>query len=286
MELPSRIRVLISIAALLAVLPGPPVSAGPSANSVEPAAIGGTWITPAKHFRLAGRKLHFAAHAHADAGVNHVNFTAKWQGHGWFIACATSSPTHDDVYECDWDTHNNGVPNGGSGPVTASFDVYDNASGHVLAPHGLRIEALPWDPPMNGWTVIGYQPLVGDHKGRDYWAVDLSSSDRAVFPVLPGKVVFAGWNCQTVSGHPPCYGNVVVIDHQNGLYSIYAHLRGEGLVANGADVGVNDRIGRMGHSGCDGCGDHLHFAARLGASGLGAGALFQADTPVRTPFQH
>lgn len=137
---------------------------------------------------------------------------------------------------------------------------------------------------MHNWQRIGYQPDRGDHTGRDFWAVDLTSNNTAVYPTRPGTVVFADWNCDKAPGQPYCYGYVVVIDHGNGYYSIYAHLAKDLPHKAGESVGTNDQIGTMSDTGCSGCGIHLHFAGRNGDPNLGAGALFGANTAVRTPW--
>lgn len=151
----------------------------------------------------------------------------------------------------------------------------------VLSP--AQASPPPLQLPMRGNVEVkGYLPGEGDHtQGRDYWAVDLFSDNPAVYPIAPGKVAFADWNCQTVSGQPPCYGYVVAIDHGNGIYSIYTHLASSGLPTFAQDVAYNTQIGTMSDSGCSGCGVHLHFAVHQGPAGLtGTDALWGANTPV------
>lgn len=137
-------------------------------------------------------------------------------------------------------------------------------------------------PVRGNFTIGGYRPELGDHTGRDRYAVDFMPSDNmTIYPTLSGKVVFSGWNCDTVSGNPPCYGNVVVVAHDNGMYSIYAHLADNGLPQMGIDVTSNDKIGTMSDSGCEECGIHLHFAVRSGRLGLeGRDALWLSNEPV------
>jgi hypothetical protein len=279
--------VILCLLALSSLSPG----SGARALSVQTATItpipGGTWINPGNQFVVTGTTLHFAAHAYptnsGDPKIDHVNFTATWPGAAWRVACAVSQPSHDNVFECDWNLAQAGVPNGGSGALTVSFDVYDTSGDYNLAPNGLHQEEN-WTASMRNWRVTGYESGQGDHVGRDYWAVDLVSNNTAVYPARPGTVVYAQWNCQTTPGQQNCYGNVVVIDHGNGLYTIYAHLAASGLPQVGQSVGVNNQIGTMSDSGCPGCGAHLHFAARSGPGNLGADALFGSNTPVRTPW--
>lgn len=80
--------------------------------------------------------------------------------------------------------------------------------------------------------------------------MDLASVRRAPVPAANrGRIVFADYN--------GIYGNLVIIDHGWGLYSIYAHL-------SQINVNVGDMVDKgavialTGHTGMAG-GDHLHF---------------------------
>lgn len=145
--------------------------------------------------------------------------------------------------------------------------------------------------PLRGNVQIaGFLPGQGDHTGRDNYAIDFVSDNSAVYPVAAGTVVYSAYNCERAgySSSTPCsqvpasyYGNVVVIDHGNGYYSIYAHLASDGwLPSTGTGVTTSTRIGTMSDSGCQGqCGvqpdQHLHFAVHVGNPGLtGDLALF------------
>ncbi|HSD11034.1 MAG TPA: M23 family metallopeptidase, partial [Candidatus Binatia bacterium] len=54
------------------------------------------------------------------------------------------------------------------------------------------------------------------------------------------------------------YGNVVILDHGLGLFSLYGHLSSIG-VAVGQNVARGDALGRTGETGLA-AGDHLHFS--------------------------
>ena len=56
------------------------------------------------------------------------------------------------------------------------------------------------------------------------------------------------------------YGNIVIIDHQNGIHTWYAHLDSIGVVA-GDVVTKGDKIGELGTTGYS-TGPHLHFEVR------------------------
>ena len=71
-----------------------------------------------------------------------------------------------------------------------------------------------------------------------------------------GKVIYAGW----AEG----YGNVVIVEHGNGMQTRYAHLS-QIAVQEGVGVSQGQAIARSGHTGV-GTGPHLHFEVRTGAT--------------------
>jgi murein DD-endopeptidase MepM/ murein hydrolase activator NlpD len=83
------------------------------------------------------------------------------------------------------------------------------------------------------------------HKGIDI----ARPSDRSIKTVDNGVVVSAGWD----GG----YGNKIVVDHQNGYRTVYAHLSSID-VSVGQTVPKGSQIGLMGSTG-DSTGVHLHF---------------------------
>ncbi len=79
---------------------------------------------------------------------------------------------------------------------------------------------------------------------------DLASTKMATIKTSnPGKVVFANEN--------GIYGNMPMIDHGLGLYSLYGHCS-QLLVNEGDEVKTGDAIAKTGVSGLA-LGDHLHF---------------------------
>lgn len=75
------------------------------------------------------------------------------------------------------------------------------------------------------------------HQGVDIVA-NQSSNDKTIYKVLAtaaGKIAYAKINGSATTG----YGYTVVIDHQNGFYTLYAHLAiqaSSGLVTLGQNV--------------------------------------------------
>jgi murein DD-endopeptidase MepM/ murein hydrolase activator NlpD len=87
-------------------------------------------------------------------------------------------------------------------------------------------------------------------RGRNHWGIDVGAPTGApVKAALGGTVVMAGYN----GG----YGNVIAIDHPNGLQTRYAHLS-RFNVRNGAVVSQGQLIGAVGSTGAS-TGPHLHF---------------------------
>jgi murein DD-endopeptidase MepM/ murein hydrolase activator NlpD len=94
--------------------------------------------------------------------------------------------------------------------------------------------------------------------GNDFWsghlAIDIAAGTGApIYAADAGVVVFAGWNSNG-------YGNVVMIDHQNGYHTLYAHLSSL-AVSCGSSAAQGQVIGYAGSTG-NSTGPHLHFEVR------------------------
>lgn len=86
-----------------------------------------------------------------------------------------------------------------------------------------------------------------------YNAFDIAgNSGDTIYAIEKGIVVEKGFQ----SGG---FGNYVVIKHQNGLYSLYGHLKGFAKEINeGSPISRKQAIGYMGTTG-NSSGNHLHF---------------------------
>ncbi|MDP1716088.1 MAG: M23 family metallopeptidase [Anaerolineales bacterium] len=107
-----------------------------------------------------------------------------------------------------------------------------------------------------------------DNGRRDpHHGVDLESEEGApVFASAAGAVIFAGPDRDTrFATWKDYYGNVVVIRHDNGLYTLYGHLSRID-VAVGNRVSGGDVIATVGHTGVA-IGGHLHFEVRKDGDG-------------------
>ena len=94
--------------------------------------------------------------------------------------------------------------------------------------------------------------------GNDFWsghlAIDIATAMGApIYAADSGVVVFAGWDSNG-------YGNVIMIDHQNGYHTLYAHLSTL-YVSCGSSAYQGQVIGYAGSTG-NSTGPHLHFEVR------------------------
>lgn len=97
-----------------------------------------------------------------------------------------------------------------------------------------------------------YHPISGRYIFHD--GIDIAADyGEPVHAADGGTVIYAGW----ISG----YGNVVIIDHGNGMSTLYAH--NESLnVSEGQGVSKGSVIAYAGSTG-NSTGPHLHFEVRI-----------------------
>jgi len=113
----------------------------------------------------------------------------------------------------------------------------------------------------SGMYGSGYFIWPADNRylsGNDYWsghlAIDIAAGTGApIYAADSGVVVYAG-------GIGGGYGIMVMIDHQNGYHTLYAHLSSVN-VSCGVGVAKGQIIGRAGSTG-NSTGPHLHFEVR------------------------
>lgn len=132
--------------------------------------------------------------------------------------------------------------------ITATAEKWSMAAGTELSSEG-------WTKPVNGPLGTAYHETgahwaSGYHTGIDF-VVPLGTTVRAAGP---GTVVKAGLGVS--------YGNEIVIRHDDGTYSQYAHLSSISVskgqkVQGGRTVGLSGATGNV-------TGPHLHFEIRTG----------------------
>ena len=157
-----------------------------------------------------------------------------------FPVTATASPTETPI-PCD--------------PFAAEFCITD---GHFVLQR-------PILPPANDSVERTYRfasTAAGTreaHHGVEF----INATGTPVHAAGDGQVIFAGPDDEAVySPWKKFYGNVIVIRHDDDLFTLYAHLSKIDVQA-GQPVKAGDLIGEVGWTGAA-IGSHLHFEARRG----------------------
>lgn len=93
----------------------------------------------------------------------------------------------------------------------------------------------------------------GSRWGKQHTGIDIGGeSGSDILAADSGRVIYAGWE--------EGYGNYLVIDHENGFETAYAHCS-ELIVTEGEYVAQGQKIAYMGNTGKS-TGPHLHFEVK------------------------
>jgi hypothetical protein len=123
----------------------------------------------------------------------------------------------------------------------------------------------PIESPANDKVDATYRYGSTANGTRDpHHGVEFSNpSGTPVYAAARGTVIFAGPDSDDIySPWENYYGNLVVIEHDNVLFTLYAHLL-KIDVEPGQEVFTTDKIGEVGRTGTA-IGSHLHFEVRHG----------------------
>ena len=119
-----------------------------------------------------------------------------------------------------------------------------------------------WCYPLPGARVIS---PYGRRDGRQHTGTDLKTKNRdRIYAVLDGEVVF--------SGNSRGYGNLVRIQHLNGLETYYSH-NSKNLVKVGDFVRAGQVIALTGQTGRAST-PHLHFETRVNGKAVNSDRYF------------
>lgn len=126
----------------------------------------------------------------------------------------------------------------------------------VITEYAVLVQAAPdvlvaTAPVSNGCVSSGFGPRNGKlHKGIDYFSRAQAAAD--ILAAAPGVVVEAKYRSD--------YGNMLVIDHGEGVYTRYAHLASfaDGITI-GAKVKRGQALGVMGSTAGYEVPRHLHY---------------------------
>jgi len=136
--------------------------------------------------------------------------------------------------------------------ILDSLMIVDSAKKKLL-PSILPVEG-GWYSSNFGWRIDPFNGVRAFHEGMDFMAETGTEAHAAA----GGVVAFADFH--------PQYGNMIEIDHGNGLITRYAHLS-KRLVKVGDVVLSGGTIGQVGSTG-RATGPHLHFEVRQNGAPL------------------
>jgi len=126
-------------------------------------------------------------------------------------------------------------------PATAAFDTV-----------GVQTSSVPTVWPVRGWITAEFdEELPG--RERPHRGLDIAASQGTpILAAAEGLVTLSGWD--------PNLGLVVVVDHQNGLSTLYGHCS-QILAQVGDSVEQGQAIAHLGNTGRSSA-PHLHFEVR------------------------
>jgi murein DD-endopeptidase MepM/ murein hydrolase activator NlpD len=101
-------------------------------------------------------------------------------------------------------------------------------------------------------STIGFRNDPFNGKLTHHNGLDIAApAGTPVKPVAPGIVIFSGWK--------KGYGNTVILEHEDGMVTVYAH-HSRNSVSEGERVDLGSVIAATGSTGRS-TGPHLHFEA-------------------------
>lgn len=135
--------------------------------------------------------------------------------------------------------------------ATESAAAEETARTERISPVTGQDAQITWTPMLDRITITS---LFGPRWGRNHNGVDFDAeTGDPVYAAYPGTIVHAGWETG--------FGNLVVIDHGDGVETYYAH-NSEIFVAEGDWVDAGGQIANAGNTGRS-FGSHVHFEVHV-----------------------
>jgi len=182
-----------------------------------------------------------------------------------------------------WLAEVNGIEDPASVAVGAVIRIPGVSVPRAVPPYPQPVPKLPGDevfPPSDDarnllWPVAGGEvlsPFGAERRTHRHAGVDIRGyRGQEILAARGGRVVFSG----TQRG----YGKVVILDHGDGMQTVYAHADTLG-VAEGDRVNRGQAIATVGRTG-NATSDHLHFEVRLRGSAVDPSLHFRSVAEVK-----
>ena len=154
-------------------------------------------------------------------------------------------------------------------------EIVEKSVSATFLPHKAEQNSVKPHLPLAGGTItsrVGMRIDPIDGVWRHHNGIDIAiPTGTPVRPVAPGVVVYTG----SRTG----YGNTVVVEHDNGVITLYAH-NSRILVAQGQQVAEGSTLALSGSTGRS-TGPHLHFEAWQ--AGINVTTAFLPDSGMTLP---
>lgn len=127
-------------------------------------------------------------------------------------------------------------------------------------------EVIKYDGGMFMWPAPSYTRISSDYGNRTHPTLGVVLFHNGVDMAAPGgSKILAAYDGKVVAAsYSAAMGNYIMIDHGDGLYTVYMHA--SALYASKGDVVVRgEHIAAVGSTGRS-TGNHLHFSVRLNGS--------------------
>ena len=123
-----------------------------------------------------------------------------------------------------------------------------------------------YDGGQFAWPAPSYKRISDDYGTRTHPILKVQQFHNGVDMAAPsGSPILAAYDGSVVqASYSSTMGNYIMLDHGDGLYTIYMHASSLG-VSKGASVTRGQSIGSVGSTGRS-TGPHLHFSVRLNGS--------------------
>ena len=127
-------------------------------------------------------------------------------------------------------------------------------------------KAQTYDGGMFTWPCPSYTRISDDYGNRIHPILGIQQFHNGIDMAAPGgSPILAAYNGTVVAAaYSTTMGNYVMIDHGDGLYTVYMHASSLN-VSTGQTVSKGDQIAAVGATG-RATGNHLHFSVRLNGS--------------------